>query len=83
MQQALHVARDILSGKVTPIEGGTNIAWFGSGDCYDFLNEIDVVGEMAALGNQSNTGKFGRTMLRLRLSSPKRSDGDRETSVPT
>jgi hypothetical protein len=36
MQQALHVARDILSGKVTPIEGGTKIAWFGSGDCYDF-----------------------------------------------
>ncbi len=32
--------------EVDPFEGGRQIAQLGSGDCYDFLNEIDVVDEM-------------------------------------
>ena len=47
IEKALALARQILSGEVAPIDGAHQIAWLGTGDCYDFLNEADVVGEMA------------------------------------
>ena len=47
VEQALHVARQILSGAVDVFEGGRQIASLGSADCYDFLNEVDVVDQMA------------------------------------
>jgi len=42
----MHLANQILTGQVDPFEGGRQIAWFGSDDCYDVLNEIDVGDEM-------------------------------------
>lgn len=47
VEKALHVARQILSGAVDAFEGGRRIASLGSADCYDFLNEVDVVDQMA------------------------------------
>lgn len=44
--RALGLAREIVAGDAEPIKGAREIAWLGSGDCYDFLNEIDVVSAM-------------------------------------
>ena len=49
VERALQLAYQILSGEVDSFEGGRQIAWLGSADCYDFLNEVDVVDEMAAM----------------------------------
>lgn len=46
IEKAMLLARQILAGEIDPFDGGTQIAWLGSGDCYDFLNEVDVVDEM-------------------------------------
>ena len=48
IEKAMQLAHQILTGEVDPFPGGRQIAWLGSGDCYDFLNEVDVVDEMAA-----------------------------------
>jgi hypothetical protein len=45
----MQLAHQILTGEVDPFDGGRQIASLGSFDCYDFLNEVDVVDEMAAL----------------------------------
>ncbi len=46
VERAIRLANRILIEEVDPFEGGRQIAQLGSGDCYDFLNEIDVVDEM-------------------------------------
>jgi hypothetical protein len=46
IEKAMQLARQILAGEIEPFDGGTQIAWLGSADCYDFLNEVDVVDEM-------------------------------------
>jgi hypothetical protein len=48
IERAVDLARQILAGELDPFVGGRQIAGLGSVDCYDFLNEVDVVGEMAA-----------------------------------
>src|SRR5437764_4842240 len=47
IKKALILSHQILAGDVGPFEGGRQIAWLGSADCFDFLNEVDVVDEMA------------------------------------
>jgi hypothetical protein len=42
----MQIARQILAGETDPFVGGRQIAGLGSVDCYDFLNEVDVVDEM-------------------------------------
>lgn len=44
--RALMLAGQIVARDVEPMKGAREIAWLGSGDCYDFLNEIDVVDAM-------------------------------------
>jgi hypothetical protein len=46
IEKAMLLARQILAGEIDPFVGGRQIAWLGSADCYDFLNEVDVVDEM-------------------------------------
>jgi hypothetical protein len=47
--QALQTAREIVTGRIPPIEGAKAIASTATIDCYDFLQEgVDVVDEMAA-----------------------------------
>ena len=48
IEKAMQLAHQILAGEIDPFDGGRQIAWLGSADCYDFLNEVDVVDEMAA-----------------------------------
>ncbi|SRR5579872_2587716 len=47
IEKALQAARKILIGELDPFDGGRQIAWLGSADCYDFLNEVEVVDAMA------------------------------------
>ncbi len=47
IEEAMRVARQILTGDVDVFEGGRRIATLGSGDCFDFINEVDAVDEMA------------------------------------
>lgn len=35
IEKAMLLARQILAGEIDPFDGGTQIAWLGSGDCYD------------------------------------------------
>jgi hypothetical protein len=42
----MQLARQIVAGEIDPFIGGRQIAWLGSADCHDFLNEVDVVDEM-------------------------------------
>jgi hypothetical protein len=49
IEKALQLARQILAGEIDPLDGGRRIAWLGSDECYDFVNELDVVDEMAGL----------------------------------
>ena len=37
-----------MNGEVAPIDGAHKIAWLGTRDCYEFFNEVDVAGAMAA-----------------------------------
>jgi hypothetical protein len=46
IEKALQLARLILAREIDPFVGGRQIAGLGSVDCYDFLNEVDVVDEM-------------------------------------
>ena len=46
IEKAMELARQILAREIEPFDGGTQIAWLGSADCYDFLNEVDVVDKM-------------------------------------
>ena len=46
IEKAMLLARQILAGEIDPFVGGRQIAWLGSADCHDFLNEVDVVDEM-------------------------------------
>jgi hypothetical protein len=48
IEKALQLAHQILAGEAAPFDGGRQIAWLGSADCYDFLNEVDVVDEMGS-----------------------------------
>jgi hypothetical protein len=48
IEKAVQLAHQILAGEVAPFDGGRQIAWLGSADCYDFLNEVDVVDEMGS-----------------------------------
>jgi hypothetical protein len=52
IERALQLAHQIVGGEVAPFDGAHQIAWLGSADCYDFLNEIDVVGGMAGFWQQ-------------------------------
>jgi len=47
IEKARQLAYQILAGKIAPFDGAHQIALLGSADCYDFLNEIDVVDGMA------------------------------------
>ena len=47
IDKARQLAHEILAGEIAPFDGAHQIAWLGSADCYDFLNEIDVVDGMA------------------------------------
>ena len=48
IRRAMQTVREIVSGTLAPIDGARAIAWFGSADCYDFLQTgNDVVDEMA------------------------------------
>lgn len=46
IEKAMQLARQILAGEIDASVGGRQIAGLGSVDCYDFLNEVDVVDEM-------------------------------------
>jgi len=47
IEKAMQLASQILTGELDPFIGGRQIAGLGSVDCYDFLEDVDVVGEMA------------------------------------
>jgi len=47
-------ASQLASGQITPIDGAHEIAWHATGDCYDFLNEREVVGAMAGFWQLAN-----------------------------
>lgn len=61
IEKARHLAHQILAGEIAPFDGAHQIAWLGSADCYDFLNEIDVVNGMAAFGRKLTAGRKVRT----------------------
>ncbi|HEY2598790.1 MAG TPA: hypothetical protein VGJ79_09975 [Candidatus Dormibacteraeota bacterium] len=47
IEKALVLAHQILAEEIAPFDGARQIAWLGSADCYDFLNEVDAVNGMA------------------------------------
>jgi len=43
IEKAMLLARQILAGEIDPFVGGRQIAGLGSVDCYDFLEEVDLL----------------------------------------
>jgi hypothetical protein len=66
IEKARKLARQILAGEIAPFDGAHQIASLGSADCYDFLNEIDVVGGMAGFWQEVDAWEVGQDDLLAR-----------------